>query len=266
MSRYTVHTPKCLPSGGVPGSSYVLISANDEDTDGFTRLSTLGQERPHMMLLTCLLFFGTIVSLHVLRTEASKCVCAKFRTPIFVVSADDVEDDDVPQDYLEFGQCVERRVHQRPFWEEVTYNGQHAFVQKHEVMPISCSNASVSYSPVVMDALFNCPDWTHRVRVMTSSYLPSNEFSDEKDMPLSSLQTFLEGDDIFVSLYMDEEVGVPYGRSVCIPELNQENKRMIPFRVANVYQRDMLSEDNDVLRMVFDGGVHRKRDLTMVFQ
>lgn len=80
-----------------------------------------------------------------------------------------------------------------------------------------------------------CPGKAYRAR--TTAYYPDKTkmeggFHDRRGKPLHTLQDFLEGKADYVSVAMDKKA-FPYGTKVCLPELEEQYSRAIPFRVVD---------------------------------
>ncbi|XP_021356682.1 uncharacterized protein LOC110452446 isoform X2 [Mizuhopecten yessoensis] len=204
------------------------------------------------------------IELCLLKIDGLKCACAKVRAHVFIVNDDD-GDNTTAGDFLDPGQCLEMNNQQRRFWVAVTYNGKNAFVQSDRILVMECENARISFTPLVMNAIYNCSDWGHRVTLTGWSYLPSDDtYYDEHDMPLSSFKNFRERSQQFVSVYIEESIGIGYGRTICIPELNQKLKRLIIFRVANTYKHTTKTKDFPSI-LYDDGTIRIQRKLTVVY-
>ncbi|XP_044733878.1 uncharacterized protein LOC123296464 [Chrysoperla carnea] len=58
-------------------------------------------------------------------------------------------------------------------------------------------------------------------------------FLDSRAKKLRTLQDFLDDRVPYVTIAMDEKLKIPYGTSVCIPELNRHYRRRIRFQVRD---------------------------------
>lgn len=69
-----------------------------------------------------------------------------------------------------------------------------------------------------------------------SGYLPSpgnGGLMDRHEMPLHTLEDFLQGNAEYVSTAMDKNLNVPYGAKLRIPELENRYGKEIEFRVVD---------------------------------
>lgn len=71
-----------------------------------------------------------------------------------------------------------------------------------------------------------------------SGYYPADNameggFVDKRGAPLKTLQQFLRGEASYVSVAMDNRIGIPYGQKVRIPELEAKYGKAIEFRVVD---------------------------------
>ncbi|XP_030761304.1 uncharacterized protein LOC115886346 [Sitophilus oryzae] len=89
------------------------------------------------------------------------------------------------------------------------------------------------------DLDFNCRGKTFK-NVTLTAYYPDytnqdNEFGfqDKKGRKLRTLQDYLDGRNDYVTLGMDEQLGMPYGTKVCIPELNKHFGHRIRLEVRD---------------------------------
>ncbi|KAF5306992.1 hypothetical protein FQR65_LT07215 [Abscondita terminalis] len=75
--------------------------------------------------------------------------------------------------------------------------------------------------------------------VALAAYFPSDEddddkiYSDIKGKKLRSLQEYLDNRSDYISLAMDESLGIPYGTKVCIPEMNKHFGYYLNFEVRD---------------------------------
>ncbi|XP_033763713.1 uncharacterized protein LOC117344937 isoform X2 [Pecten maximus] len=143
-----------------------------------------------------------------MKTDGLKCACAKFKTPVFIENDDGDEKENRVQNFLATGQCLEMIDKPRRFWVAVLYKGKNAFLQGNEVLAWDCENDLISFTPEIMDAIYNCSDGKRRKSVTGWSYLPSDDtYHDEHDMPLSSLQDFRDGTQQYVSVFIRGNIG-----------------------------------------------------------
>nr|CAD7462900.1 unnamed protein product [Timema tahoe] len=84
-----------------------------------------------------------------------------------------------------------------------------------------------------------CPSKGRRFNSTMTAYYPdySSEeeagYLDSRGKQLRTLQEFLDGRSDYVTAAMDSELGVTYGRAVCIPELNQHFGRPVRVEVRD---------------------------------
>ncbi|XP_055529755.1 uncharacterized protein LOC129721331 [Wyeomyia smithii] len=82
---------------------------------------------------------------------------------------------------------------------------------------------------------------THE-KVMLSAYRPmfdsdnKRDYSDARLKKLYSLQDFLDNRAPYVTVGMDAKLNIPYGKAVCIPELNVHFRRNIKLQVRDTHE------------------------------
>ncbi len=79
---------------------------------------------------------------------------------------------------------------------------------------------------------------SHTYHARGTAYFPSNDpieggFVDMRGAPLRTLQDFLEGRALNVSVAMDNRAGIAYGTPICIPEMNKKYKKDILFKMVD---------------------------------
>ncbi|XP_060071416.1 uncharacterized protein LOC132551307 [Ylistrum balloti] len=204
--------------------------------------------------MTSLVIYMITIGFCILEIDSLKCACGKIKTHVFIVNDDD-NGGTTKHDFLDPGQCLELAAEHRRFWVAVSYSGKNAFLQSHEVIIMDCQNDLISFTPRVMNAIYNCSGGKNRKTVTGMSYLPLDDtYYDEHDMPLTTLQNFVDRSQKYVSVFIEESLGVNYGSTICIPELNQMYQRLIIFRVANTYRRKTKMKDS--ASILYDDGVN----------
>ena len=78
----------------------------------------------------------------------------------------------------------------------------------------------------------------HTFHATGSGYFPDKSameggFTDIRGKKLNTLQDFLQGRADFVSVAMDENLGIRYGTKIKIPELDKQFGKKIEFRVVD---------------------------------
>ncbi|KAF7997015.1 hypothetical protein HCN44_005292 [Aphidius gifuensis] len=69
----------------------------------------------------------------------------------------------------------------------------------------------------------------------------SSDYLDMKDNKLSNLQDYIDGRANYVTAAMDIIPSLPYGSSICIPELNKHYRRQIKIQVRD-YSVDLKGQ------------------------
>nr|CAH7743269.1 unnamed protein product [Callosobruchus chinensis] len=81
-------------------------------------------------------------------------------------------------------------------------------------------------SKIIVEISLKCNGKRFENVTLTAYYPDYNEeqeasgFLDKKGKPLNTLQDYIDNRAGYVTLSMDESLGIPYGTKVCIPELN----------------------------------------------
>ncbi|XP_050300126.1 uncharacterized protein LOC126738732, partial [Anthonomus grandis grandis] len=94
---------------------------------------------------------------------------------------------------------------------------------------------------------FNCKGKTFK-NVSLTAYYPDYidadrelGYQDKKGRKLKTLQDYLDDRSTFVTLSMDDRLGIPYGAKVCIPELNKHFGHRIRLEVRDT-SYDLLGQ------------------------
>ncbi|XP_055586926.1 uncharacterized protein LOC129739477 isoform X2 [Uranotaenia lowii] len=98
--------------------------------------------------------------------------------------------------------------------------------------------AVVTFDPRELDCYGN---QTHE-KVMLTAYRPQfdsdekRDFTDMRLKKLYSLQDFLDNRAPYVTVGMDPRLRIPYGKAICIPELNAHFRRNIKLQVRDTHE------------------------------
>ncbi|CAG9770432.1 unnamed protein product [Ceutorhynchus assimilis] len=100
-------------------------------------------------------------------------------------------------------------------------------------------NKDLDLKYLFLDVELTCKGKTFR-NVSLTAYYPDytdsdNEYGyrDKKGRKLMTLQDYLDDRTEYVTLGMDEKLGIPYGTKVCIPELNEHFGHRIRLEVRD---------------------------------
>ncbi|XP_055619379.1 uncharacterized protein LOC129764386 [Toxorhynchites rutilus septentrionalis] len=101
-----------------------------------------------------------------------------------------------------------------------------------------CKEYNFDFDPRELE----CPGNVTHERVMLTAYRPQfdsdtkRDFTDIKLKKLYTLQDFLDNRAPYVTVGMDPKLRVPYGKPVCVPELNLHFRRNIKLQVRDTHE------------------------------
>ncbi|XP_022903071.1 uncharacterized protein [Onthophagus taurus] len=134
-----------------------------------------------------------------------------------------------------------------------------------------------NYSHTLFDNEINLKCFGVRFdNVTLTTYFPNysseehdDGFTDVKGNPLCTLQDYVDDRTNYVTLSMDENLKIPYGTSVCIPELNNHLGHRIRFEVrdssSDIFQSGYKRAEICVRSETDSYDVNYNRRVTLIF-
>ncbi|XP_066145538.1 uncharacterized protein [Euwallacea fornicatus] len=121
----------------------------------------------------------------------------------------------------------------------------------------------------------NCKGKTFKNVTLTAYYPDYSDsdhgfaYEDKRGKKLKTLQDYLDNRSEYVTISMDDRLGIPYGTKICIPELNKHYGHRIRLEVRDSsydlmgqgYSRADICVRTEIDS--YDGGVNR--EITLVF-